>query len=102
MRGSSIGLTNERDFPVPSEPHPVGVAVYGNKVPRYRSFDWPIAKQGFVYPTLLRLKLNFLPRSLVPIRLFVKLSLTGYFDDTTFWDYEQRWTLCIFRYRAYS
>jgi hypothetical protein len=24
------GLTNERDFPVPSEPRPVRVAVYGN------------------------------------------------------------------------
>ncbi len=23
-------LTNERDFPVPSKPRPVGVAVYGN------------------------------------------------------------------------
>ena len=30
------GLTNERDFPVPSEPCPVRVAVYGNKVPRWR------------------------------------------------------------------
>jgi hypothetical protein len=29
-------LTNERDFPVPSEPRPCGVAVYGNKVPRWR------------------------------------------------------------------
>ena len=29
-------LTNERDFPIPSEPHPVGVAACGNKVPRWR------------------------------------------------------------------
>ena len=32
----TAGLTNERDFPVPSEPLPVRVAVYGNKVPRWR------------------------------------------------------------------
>ncbi len=30
------GLTNERDFPVPSEPRPVKVAVYGTAVPRWR------------------------------------------------------------------
>ena len=29
-------LTNERDFPVPSEPRPVRVAVYGTAVPRWR------------------------------------------------------------------
>jgi hypothetical protein len=29
-------FTNERDFPVPSEPRPVRVAVYGNYVPRWR------------------------------------------------------------------
>jgi type I restriction enzyme S subunit len=29
-------LTNERDFPVPSDPHPLGVAVDGNAVPRWR------------------------------------------------------------------
>ena len=29
-------LTNERDFPVPGEPRPVRVAVYGNLVPRWR------------------------------------------------------------------
>lgn len=31
-----VGLTNERDFPVPIEPHPLGVAVCGNTVPRWR------------------------------------------------------------------
>ena len=28
------GLTNDRDFPVPSKPRPVGGAIYGNIVPR--------------------------------------------------------------------
>ncbi len=32
----SLGLTNERDFPVPNEPRPVRAAVYGNKMPRWR------------------------------------------------------------------
>ena len=34
--GGADGLTNERDFPVQSEPRAVGIAVYGNGVPGWR------------------------------------------------------------------
>ena len=34
--GIICNLTNKRDFSVPSDPRPVRVAVYGNRVPRWR------------------------------------------------------------------
>jgi transposase len=36
MLGHFVGLTNERDFPVPSESRPGRVAACGNQVPRCR------------------------------------------------------------------
>ena len=35
-RNSFSGLTNERNFPVPSKLRPVGVATFGHRVPRWR------------------------------------------------------------------